>query len=190
MRKRAKIGELAEVRTGYSFRGAVVDDSHGMLVVQAKDVKRQILDGAGLPKVSLDFPSDKYVQNGDVLLTSRGAFRAGVARFDAPAIASSSLFILHPSDDLLMSEFLALYLNSSVAQSYMRHSARGATILSLNIDDLLGLIVPILPVEQQRLLVSLQQNIEKQIEIMHSRIGSVNKIYNGAVYECLKGVMK
>jgi type I restriction enzyme M protein len=186
--KTIKLGEAAEIQTGYSFRSAVRDDGIGTMIVQARDINGLIIESDHLPRVQQDFPKAKLLQKGDILLTSRGSFRAGVANFNVPAVASSSLFTLRLRGKLYLPEFLALYLNSGQAQSYMTQSAKGATIQSLSISDLAGLSIPVLPIERQKLLVGLQQNVETQTALLRSKLDVVNEIYIGAINKSLKGV--
>jgi type I restriction enzyme M protein len=188
MSRTIKLGEVVEIQTGYSFRGAVGDDGAGTMVVQARDINSLIVGVYHLPRIKQVFPVTKLLRNGDILLTSRGSFRAGVARFDDLAVASSSLFALRLRDRSYLPEFLALYLNSGQAQSYMAQSAKGATIQSLSISDLDGLSIPVLPIERQKLLVDLQQNVETQTALLRSKLDVVNEIYIGAINKSLKGV--
>lgn len=188
MSKTIKLGEIAEIQTGYSFRGAVGDDGAGTMVVQARDINSLIVSADHLPRMKQAFPETKLLRKGDMLLTSRGSFRAGVAHFDVPAVASSSLFTLRLRENSYLPEFLALYLNSGQAQSYMTQSAKGATIQSLSISDLEGLSVPVVSIERQKLLVGLQQNVETQTALLRSKLDVVNEIYIGAINKSLKGV--
>jgi restriction endonuclease S subunit len=187
--KTIKLGEATEIQTGYSFRSAVREDGIGTMIVQARDINGLIIESDHLPRVQQDFPKAKLLKNGDMLLTSRGAFRAGVANFNVPAVASSSLFTLRLRDKLFLPEFLALYLNSIQAQSYMTQNAKGATILSLSISDLADLSIPAVPIERQKLLIDLQQNIETQATLLRSKLNLVNEIYIGAINKSLKGVV-
>lgn len=188
MTKLKKLGDVVEIQSGYSFRGAVGDDGTGVMVVQARDISGLIISADHLPRVQQVFPKAKLLSKGDILLTSRGSFRSGVARFDVPAVASSSLFALRLRDASYLPEFLALYLNSSQAQSYLMQSAKGATIQSLSVSDLASLLIPVLSIERQKLLVSLQQNIEAQATLLRSKLDVVNEIYTGAINKSLKGV--
>lgn len=188
MTRTIKLGEVAEIQSGYSFRNAVGNDGTGTIVVQAGDISALVIGADHLPRIQQDFPKAKILHEGDMLLTSRGSFRAAVAHFNAPAVASSSLITLRLRNYSYLPEFLALYLNSNQAQSYMTRSAKGAMIQSLNISDLAGLSIPALPIERQKLLVGLQQNIETQTALLHSKLDVMNEIYIGAINKSLKGV--
>ena len=188
MTKLRKLGEVAEIHSGYSFRGAVIDVETGVSVVQARDIDGLYVKADELPQVLQHFSSSRMLNHGDVLLTARGSFRAAIVGFDKLAVASSSLFVLRLKDSSYLSEFLALYLSSSQAQSYLVQSAKGATIQSLSVNDLAGLSIPVVSKERQKLIVGLQQNVEAQTSLLRSKLDIVNDIYIGAINKNLKGV--
>lgn len=188
MSKTIKLGEVVEIQTGYSFRGAVVDDGAGVTVIQAKDIIASYVSDDSLPRVRQQFPSTRLISDGDVLLTSRGSFRSAVAKFYNPAIASSSLFMIRLKTTAYTPEFLSLYLNSARAQAYLMQSAKGATIQSVSVSDLVNLSIPVVSLEKQKLLVELQQNIENQGTLLRSKIDIVNRIYTSTINKTLEGV--
>lgn len=189
MTKAIKLGDVATIQSGYSFRGAVVDDESGVAVVQARDVNSLYLIEDGLPKSDQDFPEAKMLRKGDVLLTSRGSFRASMVQFTNPAVATSSLFTLRLTDADILPEFLAIYLNSAQVQSYLIQKAKGATIQSLAISDLANLTIPPIPVQRQKTLLGLQQAVENQGKLLKSKLEVVNDIYVSAVNKSLKGAI-
>ncbi|GEM_PF-1654259 len=189
MQKLIKLGEVAEIQSGYSFRGAVVDDGTGVTVVQARDIDGLYVTTDHLPLMDQEFPESRLLNQGDVLLTSRGSFRGAVSKFNVPAVASSSLFTLRLKTAAYLPEFLALYLNSAQAQSYFMQNAKGATIQSVNTSDLAGLPVPVVPLERQKLMVGLQQNVEAQGTLLRSKLDVVNEIYSSTINKSLKGAL-
>lgn len=188
MNKTIKLGEVVEIQTGYSFRGAVVDAGSGVAVIQAKDINALYVSDDDLPRVLQQFPATRLISDGDVLLTSRGSFRSSVAKFDNPAVASSSLFSIRLNTNAYTPEFLALYLNSARAQVYLVQSAKGATIQSVNVTDLINLPMPIVSLEKQKLLVELRQNVENQGTLLRSKLDIVNQIYTSTINKTLEGV--
>ena len=189
MSTKVKLGKIAEIQSGYSFRGAVKDEGCGTAVVQARDISGLYVGGDALPQVKQPLADSRLLRDGDVLLTSRGSFRAGVARFaSAPTVASSSLYVLRVTDKSILPEFLALYLNSPTAQTHFKQNAKGATIQSMSLSDIAVLAMPIISLNQQRLLVDLQQNIEQQGMLLRSKLGVIEEIYSSAINRSLKGV--
>lgn len=188
MNKLLKLNEITEIHAGYSFRGAVVDEESGTYVIQARDIEGLNIDLERFPRVEQAFPPERILKKGDILLTSRGSFRAGVFTADCSAVASSSLFSLRLSSKAFLPEFVAIYLNSAQAQNYFIQCAKGATIQSLTTWDLAGLVVPRIPIERQELLIRLYQNVVKQGELLKLRMNRINEIYTETVNKNLRGV--
>lgn len=188
MSKNIRLGQIAEIQSGYSFRGAVKDEGRGTAVVQARDITSLYCSGDGLPQVNQPLATSRLLQNGDILLTSRGSFRASVAKLDGPTVASSSLYVLRITDNIILPEFLALYLNSPAAQAYFKQNAKGATIQSVSVSDIAALAMPVVPLNRQKLLADLQQNIEQQGALLRNKLGVIEEIYASAFNNSLKGV--
>lgn len=188
MSTKAKLGQIADIQSGYSFRGAVKDEGRGTAVVQARDITNLYCSDAGLPQVKQPLAASRLLRDGDILLTSRGSFRASVAQLAAPTVASSSLYVLRVTDKSILPEFLALYLNSPAAQTYFKQNAKGATIQSVSVSDIAALNVPVVSQSQQKLLTDLQQNIEQQGALLRNKLGVIEEIYVSAFNSSLKGV--
>lgn len=183
-----RLEKFATIQIGYSFRGAVKNEGHGTAVIQARDITTLYISSDNLSKVKQSFADSRLLHNGDILLTSRGSFRASVARPTGPTVASSSLYVLRVTDGLILPEFLALYLNSPAAQVYFKQNAKGATIQSVSISDIAAFAMPVLPLSRQRLLVELQQNIEQQGALLRNKLNVIEEIYSSTVSNSLKGV--
>lgn len=189
MSKTKHLNEIATTQSGYSFRGRIVHSDNGNAgVVQAKDISRLYVDEGSITRVSLDLASDRFIQEGDVLLTARGSFRAGVAKFQKPAIASASLFLIRVTDKTILPEYLAIYLNSEGAQYYFSQNAKGATIQSVAVSDLQNITVPVIPLESQQVIVDLQRNIEAQRSLLNRKQDIINEVLKTSVTRTLQGV--
>jgi len=183
------LNEIANIHAGYSFRSAILDAGSGVGVIQAKDVAELYLKLSTSPKVRQDFPSARLLGMGDVVLTTRGSFRASVVNLNIKAIASSSLHVIRLKTDEYLPEFVALFLNSPQAQNYLNQSAKGATIKSVSATDLGMTRIPIVALEDQKLLVKLQQNVERQSKLLESKASIINKVYNNTISKSLQGAM-
>ncbi len=182
-----KLSELAEIMSGYTFRGAVIDAGHGVRVIQAKDVSTENIDFKALPFVNDDIPANKYLQDGDVLLTSRGSFRAAVYRSDVPSVASSSLFVLRSKTDKCLPEYLSIFLNSERSQSYLNQSARGATIKSVRIPDLGVLDISVLSINKQKQLAEFSSVIKELTADLHRKSQLISDIHSATFNKVLQG---
>lgn len=188
MKATKKLINIADIQTGYSFRGAIHDEGIGVRVVQAKDVSDSHILCADLPRVSDHISKDRYLKSGDVILTSRGSFRAGAFLGDDPTVASSSVFVLRVTSQDYLPKYLAIYLNSPQAQSYLSQVSRGATIHSLRITDLHSLEVPQLPIEDQQNIVNLHSNVRTLLSALDRKSEIINNTFAGAVSRTLEGV--
>lgn len=186
--KLKKLSEVADIRSGYTFRGAIHDEGKGVQIAQAKDVADGKVNSSGLPRVNDHIPADRYLSRADVVLTSRGSFRAGIFSSDEPTVASSSVFVLRVTNQSYLPEYLAIFLNSPQAQSYLSQVSRGATIHSLRITDLHSLEVPQLPTKDQRHIVDLHSNVHSLLSALNRKSEIINDIFTGAVSKTLEGV--
>ena len=185
------LSELAVIQSGYSFRVKVVNVDNGKLgVVQAKDISGLYVDENSVARINQEYAESRIQQPGDILLTSRGSFRAGVSKFSKPTIASSSLFTVRLTHKDFLPEYVAIYLNSEVAQYYFSQSAKGATIQSLVIDDLRNLSIPRIPLKSQRTIIDLQLNVEEQNRLLKRKQEIIDSVLRSSVNQTLEGAIK
>lgn len=171
--------EIARIIPGYAFRSAIIETPTGNLrVVQTKDIKTDchLRSVEGLALINGFIPrSNAYLQEGDVLLASRGAgnHKATVYKTaDDNTIASSTLYIIRVKSSVILPEYLSLFLNSKEGQNLLSLITSGAYIQNITRKSLEELKIPIPTVEQQRNLVALQDNIwwQEQIQTRKSRL--------------------
>jgi restriction endonuclease S subunit len=191
MSKTIKLSQIANIQSGYSFRGKIVDEEGATTgVLQAKDISGLYPDENTLARTRLKFSQSRVVKNGDVLLTSRGSFRAASAKFKGAVIASSSLFTVRIDNPSFLPDYVAIYLNSDPAQYYFQQNARGATIQSLTIDALREIKVPVLPVDAQQTIINLYRNVVDQQAILDRKHKIIADIFKTTVAKTLEGVTR
>jgi restriction endonuclease S subunit len=188
MSKTLQLGEIANIQSGYTFRAKVVNVENGKLgVIQAKDINGLYVDESVIARIDQEYAKTRIQQDGDILLTSRGSFRAGVAKLSRPTIASSSLFTIRITSDNFLPDYVAIYLNSEAAQYYFSQSAKGATIQSLSIDDLRNLSIPYIKLENQQIIVNLQRNIENQNRLLRRKQEIIDRVLKSSVTQTIEG---
>lgn len=188
MSKTLQLSAVASIQTGYSFRTKVVGVDSGKLgVIQAKDISGLYVDESNVARIDQGYAETRIQQDGDVLLTSRGSFRAGVSKFRKPTIASSSLFVIRLTSKHFLPEYVAIYLNSEAAQYYFLQSAKGATIQSLSIDDLRNLNLPYMTLENQRIIINLQRNIEDQNRLLKRKQEIIDRVLRSSITQTIEG---
>lgn len=181
-----KISEAAQVSMGYTFRTALHNDTNGQIaVLQARNIlEDDDVDIGDMVKISDEsFRTRKaFIQKGDVLLTSRGVFRAAV--FDHSVtniIASSSLYILRPKNNEILSHYLAIYLNSPIGQKKLEKISTGATIANIRHKNLEDFLIPLPTLERQQRIIDIFCNWRQRNILMRRKTELEKHVADGAI---------
>lgn len=190
--RKIKLGDLAHIRAGHPFRGAV-EAAHegGVAVAQMKD----ILPGGGVDWSSVvrtelvGRKEPDWLKGGDLLFVSRGSryFAVCIELPPAPAVCGPHLFHLTvKARELLMPEFLAWVVGQGPVQRQLLQAASGSLQLSVTRQALEALEIPLPPLATQRavtdlaaaaareraVLTALIKNRELQLEALASALAS------------------
>ncbi|MBL9160979.1 MAG: restriction endonuclease subunit S [Verrucomicrobiales bacterium] len=167
------LDSIAEVMTGYPFRGRVESIPDGDLrVIQARDVvDGQLVDLDRLTRIRLPGrarPAEKFVQRDDVIVMIRSEKPYAVhLPFEMPpTVVQNSFNTLRIHRGIpLIPEFLAMILNQSLMRARLAELIKGSTIPYIRVEDLRSVMVPLPPIERQRCLVALEsaQRRERQL---------------------------
>jgi hypothetical protein len=185
---KARLAEVAEIRSGYQFREKVEHDPRGTVpVIQIKDLTDDFrLRTDELIRVSMDRTEPHRVSQGDVLFLARG-HRLGAAVVNEPltgTIATGYFFILRPSQRV-RSGYLAWAINQREFQDQMRPLVRGSHIPLITKGDFQGLRIEVPPLEIQDRIVALDElhRRERQLvaEIQARRAELIHAISRRAV---------
>jgi restriction endonuclease S subunit len=158
-KKLIPLHDLAEVRAGFPFRGAVDDLPVGAVrVVQVRDVSGSVqIDWAATPLKALPKSrSADFLRAGDVLITTRGRRNEATVVLDPPvqAVAATNLFVIRLCEGVpLLPQFLAWQINQRPAQEYLAASATGSHVLNLTRPALEALPIAVPPLRTQQLAV-------------------------------------
>ena len=190
MEAKKDLKDITEVIAGYSFRTALQGkEDASLFVLQAKN----ILDGSMVDENNLDgidfenYRSKAVVKKGDVVVSSRGSFRAGSVSLETKdIIASSSVYILRLKKETVLSEYLAIYLNSIEGQKQLLESATGATIKAIRKNDLENISVTVPSVEKQEKIIGLYHTSKKLQKALARKMKLINSINEVAINKLLK----
>lgn len=183
-----KLSEIANIVTGYTFRSALVPDVNGNYqVIQAKDIGAGfVFEDENLTKIMADkLPENSMVQNGDVVLSSRGRYRAAVVKVKAPTIASSSVFVLRVNKKIVSPEYLSIFLNSPSGQSQLEKLSSGNYIKSIPKSNLGNLVIDVPSTEKQTKVSRLYKNITRQQELLDKKISILSTISESSLLHFL-----
>lgn len=177
--------DIAEVITGYTFRGALQEVPNGNTqVVLAKHIDENgSLEIEHLPSIDMNTSkTNARLKKGDILLSARGIFRAAVfVGEQEDCIAASSTYIIRITDKNITPAYLSIYLNSKAGQNQIRQHLTGGTVQTLLRRDLETFQIPIPSLEQQENIISIHNNWKKREELMQQKIFLSKNIADGAI---------
>jgi restriction endonuclease S subunit len=190
MEAKKDLKDIVEVIAGYSFRTALRGkEDASLFVLQAKNV----LDGSIVDENNLDgidfenYRSKAVVKKGDVVVSSRGSFRAGSIRLEAKdIIASSSVYILRLKKETVLPEYLAIYLNSNDGQKQLVESATGAAIKAIRKNDLENITITVPDIAAQEKIIRIYHTNKKLQKALVKKINLINNISEVAINKLLK----
>lgn len=114
--------------------------------------------------------SQKHLlKNGDVLFAAKGTknFATVFENFNEPSVASTSFFVLRPTDKKVLPDYLAWFLNSHSTQTLLKGQAIGTSIPSISKQVLENLEITIPSIETQLAILQITQlrNREKSLKL-------------------------
>lgn len=182
--------DIAEIIAGYSFRTALQGkEGASLFVIQAKN----ILSGGFVDESNLDgidfenYRSKATIKKNDIVVSSRGSFRAGlVGSGTKNIIAASSVYILRLKNKDIRPEYLMIYLNSSHGQKQLIESSTGVAIKSIKKNDLENIKVIVPTLEKQEKIIEVYYANNKLQESLARKIELINNINEVAINKLLK----
>jgi restriction endonuclease S subunit len=168
------LGSLASIRAGYNFRGRIESDPSGEIgVLQTKDITNEgSLVLSNLLQVTLnDLSSEHFLQQGDVLLRSRGGetFPAAcVPELTSKIIAAFPILVVRVDKTAVVPEYLTWLLNQGSTQGALQALAQSTFIPTISKAGLQAVSIPIPPVALQQQIVTLKLMIQLESDILQT----------------------
>jgi restriction endonuclease S subunit len=182
------LSKIADITSGYTFRGSVENQQDGdIFVLQAKNIiaNADIADSPEMIKINSESLRNPYfLQDNDIVLVSRGSglgsFRSSIFKSNKKnVIASSSVCIIRVKDVTVIPKYISLYLNSEGGQKEILQIVTGASyIQSILVKNLADFKIPIPPLHVQKLIISLNGNLNQQEKIIKKKKEIQQKIIN------------
>ncbi len=184
------LADLAEIRSGYTFRARVQDDPLGdVSVLQIKDLKGH---GDGFPK---ELPRIRWegagappvLAAGDIVLPGRGEYHEAVmADGKVPVIATSQMFVLRVQGRAVTPQYLCWYLNQPQAGAYFRAHLTGSNMPMLTKQALAAMPVPVPPLETQHKIIALQRLWERERDLTQRLLHNRETLFKGIFQHLLE----
>lgn len=183
--------DIADIRTGYSFRAKLEPDSEGnILVVQLKELSdKNTIDISTAVKINMQNVSDNYLlQKGDLVFRSRGMdSTAAIMDISADNIILSAPFqrIRLQDTSKIIPEYLLWYINSKDAQTYFSTNKTGTSVSMISTAVLADLPVIVPPVEIQKKIVEINTLSEKEIDLQKELIKKKKLLTETVLLRCI-----
>ena len=171
---RIKLGQVAEVRTGYAFRGAVNKASRGSkLLVQMSDLKflrEGRVDTVGTTDIKIR-SNEWTLQEGDLLLKARGAdlIPLVVEKALHGAVYTHPLLRLRLDRKVVLPEFFAWQLSQLRVQRQLYNLCTGTSVIKLDLRHLKEVEIELPPLSKQR-------KAQEVLRLMKKEEGLLNKL--------------
>lgn len=165
-----RLGDVAELRTGYPFRSRVETVLNGgCRLVQMKDV--DVVGGLRETEFVHVEPPPNFESHvlhyGDVLMAGRGA-RNHAVTFVAESdntIAAANLFVLRPRGSTLP-DYMTWFLNLPATQARLRAKRAGSSVLFVPLTELGDLEIPVPSLETQNRIVEIYKLSLQEVELL------------------------
>lgn len=168
--------EIADIRTGYSFRSKLEPDVDGnALVVQLKELsEKNTIDISTAVRINMSDISENYLlKKGDLVFRSRG-MDSTAAIMD---ITSDNIILSAPFQRIrlrdamaIMPQYILWYINSKKSQTYFSTNKTGTSVSMISTAVLADLPVVIPTLEIQKRIVEISILSEKEIELQEELI--------------------
>jgi hypothetical protein len=153
------LSELADVRSGYTFRGALEHDPAGdVRVLQIKDLRqRPMIEPESLIAVSWEAnKTPPLLTPGDIAVIAKGdSNTAALYKGGQQVVASSQFFIVSSKITKVLPEYLCWMINLPQSQRSLERS--GSSIQAISKASLMDMPIPLPSLETQAKLTQMQR---------------------------------
>jgi len=161
------IKDITNIQTGLFAKPAGIGE---LVYLQSKHFDEYgQLHSVHHPDLLAEGISEKHLlKDGDVLFAAKGTknFAAVFENHNEPSVASTSFFVIRPTDNKVLPQFLAWFLNNHTIQTLLKGQAIGTSIPSISKQVLENLEIPIPDIKTQKAIVEISKlrNKEKSLK--------------------------
>lgn len=168
---KVKLGNMATVQAGYSFRSRLESlDTGAVAVIQMKDLtSANRVDCSELARVDMEVPKEHHlVRPGDLIFRSRGLTSNSALLADDPgdAVLAAPLLRIRIKGGAVLPEYLNWYISQQPAQIYFASCSEGTALKMISKQSLENMELFVPPLDRQRLIVELAALEEEEQHIM------------------------
>jgi restriction endonuclease S subunit len=184
---RIKLREIVNIQFGYYGKPS----KEGFVpYLQAKHFNEfgQYVEGDDVFLEEDDKVRNQLLRDGDILFVAKGfRFFAAIYKEEfGKAIASSIFFILRVDETKVVPGYLASVLNLPKNLLHFQQSASGSSIPSIRKSELEDFTFNLIPIDEQKKVVALQNLHFKDIQITESLIKEKHKLFQTTISKIIK----
>jgi len=183
-----KLSELADVRSGYTFRGALKNDPAGdVRVLQIKDARRSaVIIPDSLITVRWEgSKAPPSLTPGEIAVVARGdTNNAALCIEGQRVVASSQFFILSPKTSEILPEYLCWMINLPESQQNLERI--GSSIQAISKHSLMHMQIPLPSLETQTRLAHLQRLWDEEDQLIAELHTNREQMLKGIYQQLIK----
>ncbi|UFS72654.1 restriction endonuclease subunit S [Geomonas sp. RF6] len=178
-----RIEDCAEVRSGFSAKGAIESEPDGAVqVITAQHLRKgepYLYREEHTLRISPSRSTEKYhVIPGDILFMSRGAnnYAVLIADIPQPAIAPLTFYILKPKANVL-SPYLAWCINQEGVRAQLNEIRTGAGTPLIPRREFGEIVIPLPPLEVQRRIAAVADLQARERSLLHQLVEETERLH-------------
>ncbi len=191
---RQQLNEIADIRTGHTFRGKVPEDPKGdSRVLQIKDIRgKMVITSDTLPFINAkDINKSNHLKPDDVIIPARGEhYNAAIFKpgddSNSTVVASNQVLIIRVNKNKILPGYICWYLNQNEAKNYIKNEIRGTNIPMITKESLSRLLVKIPPIEIQQKIVALVSLWQKEKQLTQQLMNNRERMLKGMFQQLLE----
>ena len=182
-----KLREVVNIQFGYYGKPS----KEGLVsYLQAKHFNEfgQYVEGGDVFLEEDDKGRNQLLRDGDILFVAKGfRFFAAIYKEEfGKAIASSIFFILRVDESKVIPEYLVSVLNLPKNLLHFQQSASGSSIPSIRKSELEDFAFNLIPIDEQKKVVALQELHFRDIQITETLIKEKQKLFQTTISRIIK----
>ncbi|MCL2038644.1 restriction endonuclease subunit S [Candidatus Saccharibacteria bacterium] len=169
-----RLEELVSVTSGHAFRGSLANlAAGGMKLIRPSDLDN--FDETKIGGYALNAPV-LSLNDGDILLSNRGKFRAAIMTHPGEYVLPASIFILKVRDERILPQYLVAFFNSRRGQATLASAATQSYIPALTKSVLGEMQIAVPPIERQRQIAGMAADVATQRKLALEQIAANEEI--------------
>ncbi len=170
------IKDISNIQTGLFAKPAGIGE---LVYLQSKHFNEYgQLHSVLYPDLVSEGISEKHLlKDGDVLFAAKGAknFAAVFENHNEPSVASTSFFVIRPTEKKVLPQYLAWFLNNHTTQTFLKAQAIGTSIPSISKQVLENLEITVPNIEIQKAILQItklrnkEKSLKQKIEILREK---------------------